>query len=74
VEGAAELEGSIANLASEYVLGLKATNCGTGSSLAKVEVTAAARTTSEKPLMRRNHPAQKARGIAQHHREIRYAG
>jgi serine/threonine protein kinase len=40
VEGAAELEGSIANLGSEYVLGLKATNCGTGSSLAKVQVTA----------------------------------
>jgi eukaryotic-like serine/threonine-protein kinase len=40
VEGTAELEGSIANLGSEYVLGLKATTCGTGSSLAKVQVTA----------------------------------
>jgi eukaryotic-like serine/threonine-protein kinase len=40
VEGAAEIEGSIASLGSEYVLGLKATNCGTGSSLAKVQVTA----------------------------------
>jgi len=40
MNGSAELEGSIANLGSEYVLGLKATNCGTGSSLAKVQVTA----------------------------------
>jgi eukaryotic-like serine/threonine-protein kinase len=40
MEGAAELEGSIATLGSEYVLGLKATNCGTGSSLANVQVTA----------------------------------
>jgi serine/threonine protein kinase/predicted Zn-dependent protease len=40
VEGTAELEGSIASLGSEYVLGLKATTCGTGSSLAKVQVTA----------------------------------
>jgi eukaryotic-like serine/threonine-protein kinase len=40
VHGTAELEGSIASLGSEYVLGLKATNCGTGSSLAKVQVTA----------------------------------
>ena len=40
VDGSAELEGSIANLGTEYVLGLKATNCGTGSSLANVQVTA----------------------------------
>jgi serine/threonine protein kinase/tetratricopeptide (TPR) repeat protein len=40
MEGAAELEGSIAMLGSEYVLGLKATDCGTGSSLANVQVTA----------------------------------
>ncbi len=40
MEGAAELEGSIASLGSEYVLGLKATNCGTGGSLANVQVTA----------------------------------
>jgi len=40
MEGSAELEGSIATLGSEYVLGLKATNCGTGSSLASVQVTA----------------------------------
>ncbi len=40
MEGAAELEGSIATLGSEYVLGLKATECGTGSSLANVQVTA----------------------------------
>jgi serine/threonine protein kinase/Flp pilus assembly protein TadD len=40
MEGAAELEGSIATLGSEYVLGLTATNCGTGSSLASVQVTA----------------------------------
>ncbi len=40
MDGSAELEGSIASLGSEYVLGLKATNCGTGSSLAKVQVTA----------------------------------
>jgi eukaryotic-like serine/threonine-protein kinase len=40
MDGSAELEGSIAKLGSEYVLGLNATNCGTGSSLAKVQVTA----------------------------------
>ncbi len=40
MEGAAELEGSIATLGSEYVLGLRATNCSTGSSLANVQVTA----------------------------------
>jgi serine/threonine protein kinase/Flp pilus assembly protein TadD len=39
VEGVAELEGSIAKLGSEYVLGLNATNCGNGSSLAKVQTT-----------------------------------
>ncbi len=40
VDGSAELEGSIASLGTEYVLGLKATNCGNGSSLANVQVTA----------------------------------
>lgn len=40
VGGSAELEGSIANLGSAYVLGLTAVNCGTGSSLAKVQITA----------------------------------
>ncbi len=40
MDGSAELEGSIASLGSEYVLGLQATNCATGSSLAKVQVTA----------------------------------
>ena len=40
MDGSAELEGSIATLGSEYVLGLTATNCGTGSSLASVQVTA----------------------------------
>jgi len=40
VDGAAVLEGSIASLGSEYVLGLKAMNCATGSSLAKEQVTA----------------------------------
>ncbi|MGA9498479.1 MAG: protein kinase [Terriglobales bacterium] len=40
VQGAAELEGSIASLGNEYVVGLKATNCATGSSLANVQVTA----------------------------------
>ncbi len=39
VGGAAELEGSIATLGSEYVLGLRAVNCSTGSSLAKVQTT-----------------------------------
>ncbi|MGA7293355.1 MAG: serine/threonine-protein kinase [Terriglobales bacterium] len=39
-EAAADLEGSIATLGSEYVLGLRATNCGNGSSLADVQVTA----------------------------------
>jgi len=43
VGGTAELEGSIASLGSAYVLGLTATNCGTGSSLAKVQITAASK-------------------------------
>ncbi|MGC1788242.1 MAG: protein kinase [Terriglobales bacterium] len=38
VDGAAELEGSIVSVGSEYVLGLEATSCGTGDSLAKVQV------------------------------------
>jgi eukaryotic-like serine/threonine-protein kinase len=37
---AAVLEGSIARLGSQYVLGLKAVNCGTGDSLAEEQVTA----------------------------------
>ena len=38
--GAATIEGSISRLGSEYVLGLKAIACGTGESLANVQVTA----------------------------------
>ena len=37
---AAVLEGSIASLGSQYVLGLKAANCRTGESLAEVQATA----------------------------------
>jgi serine/threonine protein kinase len=40
VDGSVELEGSIAKLGSEYVLGLNAVNCDTGTSLARVQVTA----------------------------------
>jgi eukaryotic-like serine/threonine-protein kinase len=39
-ESAALLDGSIANLGSQYVLGLKAVNCRTGDSLAEEQVTA----------------------------------
>jgi serine/threonine protein kinase len=39
-EGAAVLDGSIANLGSQYVLGLKAVNCRTGDSLAEEQVRA----------------------------------
>jgi DNA-binding winged helix-turn-helix (wHTH) protein/tetratricopeptide (TPR) repeat protein len=38
---AAMLAGSIANLGSQYVLGLKAVNCQTGDSLAEAQITAA---------------------------------
>jgi len=40
VGGTAELEGSIASLGRDYVLGLNATNCSTGNSIAKELVTA----------------------------------
>jgi eukaryotic-like serine/threonine-protein kinase len=40
-ESAAVLEGSIASLGSQYVLGLKAVNCRTGDSLAQEQVQAA---------------------------------
>ena len=39
--GAAMLEGSIASLGSQYVLGLKAVHCQTGDSLAEAQITAA---------------------------------
>jgi eukaryotic-like serine/threonine-protein kinase len=39
-ESAAVLDGSIASLGSQYVLGLKAVNCRTGDSLAQEQVTA----------------------------------
>ena len=39
-QGAAVLEGAIASLGSEYVLGLKAVNCRTGDSLAQEQRTA----------------------------------
>ena len=38
VKADVEVEGSIASLGSEYVLSLRATNCSTGTSLAKVQV------------------------------------
>jgi serine/threonine protein kinase/tetratricopeptide (TPR) repeat protein len=38
VQGAAVIEGSIANLGGEYVLGLKAAACSNGRSLARVQV------------------------------------
>jgi eukaryotic-like serine/threonine-protein kinase len=38
VQGAAVIEGSIANLGGEYVLGLKAATCSNGRSLARVQV------------------------------------
>lgn len=40
MESAAVLDGSIASLGSQYVLGLKAMNCRTGDSLAQEQVTA----------------------------------
>ena len=39
----AYISGSIANLGSEYVLGLKAVNCENGDSLAEEQVTAASK-------------------------------
>ena len=39
-ESAAFLDGSIASLGSQYVLGLRAVNCRTGDSLAQEQVTA----------------------------------
>jgi Tfp pilus assembly protein PilF len=39
-DSAAVLEGSIASLGTQYVLGLKAVNCGTGDVLAQEQVTA----------------------------------
>jgi eukaryotic-like serine/threonine-protein kinase len=38
--GAASIEGSISNLGSQYVLGLKAVNCGTGDVISDEQVTA----------------------------------
>jgi DNA-binding winged helix-turn-helix (wHTH) protein/Flp pilus assembly protein TadD len=43
VESTAVLEGAIASLGSEYVLGLKAVNCRTGGSLAQEQGTAASK-------------------------------
>jgi hypothetical protein len=40
-EGAAEVEGSIAVLGSEYVLGLKVVNCRTGEIMGREQITAA---------------------------------
>ena len=40
VEGTAVLEGAIASLGSDYVVGLKAMNCGTGNTLAQEQGTA----------------------------------
>jgi serine/threonine protein kinase/tetratricopeptide (TPR) repeat protein len=38
--GAASIEGSISNLGSQYVLGLKSVNCGTGDAISDEQVTA----------------------------------
>ena len=55
----AYLAGSIANLGSEYVLGLKAVNCQSGEVLAQEQVTAAAK---EKALDAVGQAAAKLRG------------
>jgi eukaryotic-like serine/threonine-protein kinase len=49
-ESAAVLDGSIASLGSQYVLGLRAVNCRTGDSLAQEQATAdGQRTSPESP-------------------------
>ena len=55
----AYLVGSIANLGSEYVLGLKAVNCQSGDTLAQDQVTAASK---EKVLDALGNAASKLRG------------
>ena len=55
----AYLVGSIANLGSEYVLGLKAVNCQSGDTLAQNQVTAASK---EKVLDALGNAASKLRG------------
>jgi serine/threonine protein kinase/tetratricopeptide (TPR) repeat protein len=55
----AYISGSIANLGSEYVLGLKAVNCQSGNTLAQEQVTAAVK---EKVLDALGEAASKLRG------------
>ena len=55
----AYLDGSIGNLGSEYVLGLKAVNCESGDTLAQEQVTAASK---EKVLDALGEAASKLRG------------
>jgi serine/threonine protein kinase/tetratricopeptide (TPR) repeat protein len=55
----AYLDGSIGNLGSEYVLGLKAVNCQSGDTLAQEQVTAASK---EKVLDALGEAASKLRG------------
>ena len=43
IQSAAVVDGSIANLGSQYVIGLKAVNCRTGDSLAQEQATAGAK-------------------------------
>jgi len=56
---AAMLDGSIANLGSQYVLGLKAVNCRSGDSLAEEQVTAGSK---EQVLKALGEAAAKLRG------------
>jgi serine/threonine protein kinase/Flp pilus assembly protein TadD len=56
---AAMLDGSIANLGSQYVLGLKAVNCRSGDSLAEEQVTAGSK---EQVLQALGEAAAKLRG------------
>ena len=55
----ADIDGSIATLGSEYVLGLKAVNCQSGDTLAQEQVTAASK---EKVLDALGEAASKLRG------------
>jgi len=55
----AYVAGSVSNLGSEYVLGLKAVNCGNGNTLAQEQVTAASK---EKVLEALGGAASKLRG------------
>src|SRR6202041_3300369 len=59
IQSAAVVDGSIANLGSQYVIGLKAVNCRTGDSLAQEQATADAK---ERVLTALGEVAAKLRG------------